>query len=265
MRWTDGLRRINMLYIKKMAAPKEMQRKVSEIKSSSEWHNIKKEDTKAIRQQFDLLPKDSIRKQMLKEQRYLCAYCMKKIANDGRKTTIEHWYPISKDKNRALDYRNMLAVCDGGRRWQKGKEENDKKRVLSCDAKKGDYGELKINPFNKQQMNLIAYNRNGQIYILSGDQRLEYDINVVLGLNGLLNEKGELIADTSTELVRGRRDCYQQYNYFIRKLDKQGKCTSEHIKKRMEEIEQAERQPEYAGVLLYFLKKKYNQLLKRNL
>ena len=48
------------------------------------------------------MPKDEIRKNLLEEQHYLCAYCMRRIEDNGRKTSIEHWYPLSQDKEKAL-------------------------------------------------------------------------------------------------------------------------------------------------------------------
>jgi hypothetical protein len=51
-----------MLYIKKKEAPRSMRAKVAEIKSSPAWKHIQLEDTKALRQQFDLLPKQDIRR-----------------------------------------------------------------------------------------------------------------------------------------------------------------------------------------------------------
>ena len=62
-----------------------------------------------------------------------------------------------------------------------------------------------------------------------------------------------------------RSDAYKKYDNFIRRLDKKGKCTSAQIKKKIVEIEQAEQKQEYAGVLLYFLKKKYHSLISRGL
>lgn len=100
-----------MLYIKKKEAPRSMRAKVAEIKSSPAWKRIQLEDTKALRQQFDLLPKQDIRQALLDEQYFLCAYCMRRIENEELHMNIEHWSPLSKDKDNALNYRNFLAVC----------------------------------------------------------------------------------------------------------------------------------------------------------
>lgn len=103
---------------------------LNEIKRTEQWRCIQKGDTQAVRQEFDLLPKEEIRQSLLEEQHYLCAYCMKRIKNDGLHTTIEHWEPLSVNKDKALEYDNMLAVCDGGR---KADLTGNVQRILCCD------------------------------------------------------------------------------------------------------------------------------------
>ena len=125
-----------MLYIKKKRAPHQYIRAVARIRSSPAWKAIVGGDTKAIRSQFDLLPKEDIRESLLVEQHFLCAYCMKRIRNDALHMAIEHWTPLSYDKERALDYQNFLGVCKGGA--DLGVSESGK-RVLCCDASKGSY------------------------------------------------------------------------------------------------------------------------------
>ena len=111
---------------------------------------------------------------------------------------------------------------------------------------------------------MVAYDTKGYIKTNPMDEVLEKDMNEHLRLNGLW-KKGKFIADTSTGLVKGRRDTYQQYERFIKKLDREKKCTSVQIKKKIDAILAAERKPEFAGVLLYFLNKKYNTLVKRGM
>lgn len=93
---------------------------------------------------------------------------------------------------------------------------------------------------------------------------MQKDIDEGLRLNGLF-KNGKFISDTTTELVKGRKDTYKQYERFVKKLDKNKKCTSSQIKKKIDAIQTAERKPEFAGVLLYFLEKKYNSLQKQGL
>ncbi len=244
-----------MLYIEKGSPPGEMLRKVSEIKSSPEWKQIKNGDTKAVRSMFDLLPKDNIRQSLLKEQHFLCAYCMRSIENDGNTTTIEHWAPLSTDKEGALDYKNMLAVCDGGKKWKGGG-----KKILCCDACKSDEDKMKISPLNRSQMEKIAYSKDGFIKTEPSDVELEMDIRDKLCLNGIW-KNGRFIADTSTNLVKERKNQYEIYKRLIKSWAKEGKCTSAQVKKKIDKLEKAEQRDAYVGVLLYFLNKKYRVLL----
>ena len=56
--------------------------------------------------------KDDLRKMLLKEQGYLCAYCMRRIDIEHMK--IEHWFPENELSDiERLDYRNMLGSCEG--------------------------------------------------------------------------------------------------------------------------------------------------------
>lgn len=251
-----------MIHIKKGKPSQSIVNQINEIKRSSEWREISNENTKAIRKQFDLLPKEEIRESLLKEQHYLCAYCMKRIENDGLHTTIEHWRPLSKDKENALEYSNMLGVCDGGRKTDVS---DGTHRILCCDAYKGDETEMTLNPMNQQQMELVKYRKNGEIYTDPENSKLEEDINYTLRLNGALDKNGKLIADTSTQLLKGRRDAYNQCQAFFTRLNKVGKCNSNMVKKRIDDIESQEKLPEFAGVTLFFLKKKHRELLRRGM
>lgn len=249
-----------MLYIeKKKTPPHEMIRKVSKIKSSPEWKRIKNGNTDKIRNAFESLPKEIIRESLLEEQHYLCAYCMRRIQNNGLKTSIEHWYPLSKDREQALDYGNMLAVCDGGKKWA-----GEGKKFLCCDAYKADEAELTISPLNRQQMDKIVYEKDGFIKTDPPDEKMNEDMKNILRLNGIWKD-GKFLADTSTELVKGRKDAYLRCKRFIAKLDHEGKCTSSRVKKKIDEIEAAEQRLEYAGVILYVLKRKYRSLVSRGL
>ncbi|MBD8921975.1 type II-A CRISPR-associated protein Csn2, partial [bacterium] len=83
---------------------------------------------------FDKLNKDCLREVLVKEQHGLCVYCMSRIENTADSTVIEHWYPLSKSKERALKYENLFASCYGGQK----KTVNDARRICCCDAKKHD-------------------------------------------------------------------------------------------------------------------------------
>lgn len=248
-----------MLYIQKTEEPYAVRTQRIKIQHSLEWKNLIEGDTTAVRGFFDQLPKDSIRNALLKEQKGLCAYCMRRLEPDGFHTQIEHWTPLSRDKDLALAYSNMLGVCDGGKSY------DGRQKVLSCDASKSNEAEITINPQDLVQMRQIAYLRDGTIYTISRDEKLERDLNEVLKLNGKLDCKGHRIADTATCLVKNRKDAYEQGRQWIQMLDRAKKCTSAVIEKKIKEITDAPQMPEYAGVFLFVLKKKQRQLEKRGL
>ena len=92
-----------MIYIKRGPPPRSVALKISEIKRDPQWKEIpvtrpvEKSQQKGygdtLRGYFDQLPKEQIRASLLKEQHYLCAYCMRRLPNTGA-VKIEHWFPM---------------------------------------------------------------------------------------------------------------------------------------------------------------------------
>lgn len=168
-----------MLYIAKEGLPDDINEKIIELRKSEEWKNIREDDTDAIRRVFDtVFPKNDVKEILLCEQHGICAYCMKRIRMDSH-SRVEHFVPLSKDKDKAIDYVNMLGVCDGGE-----KTTNNQGHILCCDAHKKET-EIELSPLNKVQMNKIAYDKDGRIFTEPRDEALERDINEVLLLNGI--------------------------------------------------------------------------------
>ena len=239
-----------MLYIQKGAAPTEVTGQVIEITKSDEWKNADDNNTALVRSFFDRLDKQMIRESLIKEQHGLCAYCMKRIEADDR-MHIEHFSPIKEDKEKALTYKNMLGCCSGGG------DEQEKYKVLCCDAAKKDH-KINIDPRNREMMDKISYRKDGRILV--SDDALQHDIDHVLKLNGILDKNGNIKFDTATRIVEGRRGAYREYEELIKALSKKyGDNESkiiQCIKKRIDEIENMDIYPEYAGVMLYFMKRR---------
>ena len=142
-----------MLYIEKEGLPNDINTKIIELSKSEEWKSISEDDTTAIRNAFDNdFPKNEVKEILLHEQHGICAYCMRRIRMDNH-SRVEHLVPLSRNKDRAIDYNNMLGVCDGGE-----KVTGDQGHILCCDAHKKET-EITISPLNKVQMDKIAYNR----------------------------------------------------------------------------------------------------------
>ena len=160
-----------MIYIQKLQPSQDILDNLNEAK-----RNFKIQSSEDAKIAFDSLAKDLIRESLIKEQHGLCAYCMRRIIIEGRDkvptVTIEHYQPKSEYFDLVLDYKNMLAVCSGGR------DRNGKKN-LCCDASKGDK-EIKISPYNRNDMEKIRYKTDGTIYTYPEDTDLEHDINEIL-------------------------------------------------------------------------------------
>ena len=64
---------------------------------------------RTINASFDNLPrevKDRLRTSLLKEQGYICAYCMKKLEDDSSKVKIEHY--VARNEENELEYNCCL-------------------------------------------------------------------------------------------------------------------------------------------------------------
>lgn len=236
-----------MLYIDKKQTPQEVGNEISRVKREQK-SLINRHETQSARTVFDCLNKNIIRNSLVKEQHGLCAYCMKRIDN-SLATTIDHWQPIGANLSGALDYKNMFAVCDGGRKV----DSDGNNHVLCCDASKGNK-EITINPCNLEHMKKIRYSDDGRIYTYPEDKILEHDINDILNLNGLNG------LDTGTRLVKGRREAYRSYAKFIQKLIREKQLSKSVLDKKIKSIESQEIYEEFAGVILYFLKRKLHQM-----
>lgn len=136
--------------------------------------------------------KNSIRLSLLKEQGYLCAYCMTRIAIDDMK--VEHWACQDQNPMLQLDYSNLLGCCKGG--------EGEKFVNQTCDSRKGN-SHLKYTPCRSlDRINtLIKYDSQGKI--LSTDGEFSEQLNKVLNLNKarLVQNRDYVLRSLRTELA----------------------------------------------------------------
>ena len=101
-----------MIYIEKEELPDSVKEKIIGLSKSEEWGNIDEKETDKIRSFFDnYFPKTEVKEVLVREQKGLCAYCMRRIYRDSH-CKIEHLVPLSRDKEKALDYHNLLGVLE---------------------------------------------------------------------------------------------------------------------------------------------------------
>lgn len=121
--------------------------------------------------------KEIVRKSLIEEQGYICAYCMGKL--DLHACTIEHYisqerhdkspYTEEEHKKQSLLYSNMSAVCINSSEH--------------CDKKRGNIPLHILNPHKPDCEQLITYNTKGEIIAAGREtEKVKQDI-CTLGLN----------------------------------------------------------------------------------
>lgn len=137
---------------------------------------------------YPMRNKRDVQKSLLAEQGHICAYCMRRISLKrdiylGKpKIEIEHYRSQKRQPNLALNYANMLGVCNGNAGKAKHKLICDKSKADPFDKKDEDGGQdLFINPQSLNSIRGLKYNRRGEIY--SDDDAINYDLDVILNLN----------------------------------------------------------------------------------
>ncbi|WP_300622271.1 hypothetical protein [uncultured Fusobacterium sp.] len=187
---------------------------------------------RTINASFDNLPrevKDRLRTSLLKEQGYICAYCMKKLEDDSSKVKIEHY--VARNKENELEYKNLLAVCKGN--------EGESFEKQTCDTRKGNK-EIKINPQVNSDILTIRYTSNGEIKSNNSDYQRDFD--ETLNLNDIFG------------LVESRKEAL---NSLKRKLSKsKTHLTEDTIRRIYLRYSEAEIKEAYVGILLWYLQKK---------
>ncbi|MEZ9131625.1 retron system putative HNH endonuclease [Vibrio breoganii] len=125
---------------------------------------------------YDNLPtnvKGDLKESLLKEQGFVCAYCMSRIRLD--KMRIEHWACQDDNKNLELDYNNLLACCCGN--------EGKPKHTYICDKKK-ENNALTYSPANRaHSINSRIIYRHGSGKVASNNPSFDKELNETLNLN----------------------------------------------------------------------------------
>ena len=88
--------------------------------------------------------KREMREHLLREQGGLCAYCMRRVTNDEKKCTVEHWRPRSDEQTDPFHWPDLLAVCDGG-------GSGAKRDTAHCDRVRGD-APLTLHPAHRRRI-----------------------------------------------------------------------------------------------------------------
>lgn len=180
---------------------------------------------------FDGCNKDDLRKFLLKEQKYICCYCMQRISED--KMRIEHWRSQSEFPQYQLTYSNLFGACTGN--------EGKPKRLQHCDVRR-ENTPLTINPTKPVCEIIIKFRRNGEIY--SDDSDINMDLKETLNLNYEPLRKGRKEKlDFAFENLRKKNKGTWSKDILQREIDKWENKNNEKYKA-------------YCQIVIYHLKKK---------
>lgn len=174
----------------------------------------------------------NLRKQLLKDQGYICCYCMREISCNNSK--IEHLKSQSGNRNLQLTFSNLYIACDGN--------EGESGKYQHCDTYKGEKELTYIN-FNTNIEQHIEFSKQG--VVSSKIKDLNDDINDILNLNTkILKEiRQERLATFIMQLTHKYGKSWKKAN-----------IQSEIIKYQNKKVDGKYR--EYCQMFIYYLNKK---------
>ncbi len=181
--------------------------------------------------------KREMREHLLREQGGLCAYCMRRVTNDEKKCTVEHWRPRSDEQTDPFHWPDLLAVCDGG-------GSGAKRDTAHCDRIRGDTP-LTLHPAHPSQNieDLLRYDADGHLHPIKDTP----DVNT-LNLN-CDRLKGNRRAVIDAVLQGAQQADATALRRFIQ---------------RWEHTDKNHLRPEYAATALYFLRRRLQIIEKRS-
>lgn len=128
--------------------------------------------------------KDDLRDALLRDQEWLCCYCMRRISPDERphpvnpeappvvQMKVEHWRPQSRFPELTLAWTNLFGACTGG----VGVAPADQ----TCDTRKGEEA-VTLNPCDAAHIATLRCTTRGRLE--SSNAAFQEDIDERLGLN----------------------------------------------------------------------------------
>ena len=196
---------------------------------------------------FDGYPdKDDVRETLLKEQGFLCGYCMRRL-NAVSDVKIEHVVPqseLKRDERKALDYRIMLGVCYGNEGMGHGR------KSLTCDAHRGD-DDIYVTPYEIHNIEQITYDSEGRI--TSEDENIRKTVEETLNLN---------YDGPDAYLVQNRRDALNECKAKLRDMQENGTWKKSNLRKILNHYMNQDKDGKcipYSGIVIDYIKRKLDK------
>lgn len=193
---------------------------------------------------YEAIPE--LRKALLKEQGYICAYCMRRIpvkdANSSETSRIDHILSREHHPDLKLNYNNMVVCCPGAI------TDN-----FHCDKSKHE-ADVTFDLFSNHFIETLSYrSKDGKIE--SSNKAWNEEIDKILNLNNptLMSNRKEVI-----------RALIERLEYMKKKNESWSRSKLLHVLNDWESLHRDDdgesKYRSYSGVVVYYLKKKLRQL-----
>lgn len=155
-----------------------------------------------------------LREQLVKEQGYICCYCMGRIFPKSESSHIEHFWPKKHFKDMDLDYENLFASCQGNYQSED-----------YCGHRKNDWWDVNmVMPTENRIEKMFYYTEDGRIHSAQGsDMDIAQKMIRNLGLDSYHLERNRKEAIDNSELYDDMEYTEEEIRDFIAFYDgKQG-------------------------------------------
>lgn len=221
--------------------------KINKGKEPAEWTKYRL--TPGV--DYDSIPE--LRESLLKEQGYICAYCMRRIpvkdVNSSETSRIDHIKSREKHPDLKLNYNNMVICCPGAI-----------SNEFHCDKSKGEE-DITFDLFSDHFIDTISYSMDGEIKSSNVAWNKEFGERTDKGFEkGVLNLNNGILRQNRKEVIKA----------FVEQLNSMNKnkqsWTKSRLQNALKEWESMHKDDDgeskyksYCGVIVYYLKKKLRQ------
>ncbi|MBK6916735.1 MAG: TIGR02646 family protein [Deltaproteobacteria bacterium] len=183
----------------------------------------------------DYREKQDLREALVRDQRGLCCYCMRRIRATSDGVRIEHFRP-RRHEELQLSWTNLLGACPGV-------VKNAREIHHTCDVSKGDQ-EISVDP-QRLRPGEIRYLADGTI--TTADVDAQADIDDVLRLN-------------HPTLVGNRRKVHDELIRQLIGAGGRGAWGVARLAQKLAEIREGPALPEFAGLMEFWLERRLRRL-----
>ena len=204
------------------------------------------------RSAFDGLDKQKLRTEMYREQRSLCVYCERQIAEGFPPPRIDHWRPLSIEPALALGWKNLYLSCT---------------TPDTCDSAKGDRA-LRWDdtdphlpwPVNIRYEDVVGFSSRGEVYVrsdvaLAGATRRALDLAIADRPDGAGVRRG-IVNLNHPALVKARRAAVRGERKRLEREFKNRTATREEREERASQLLGRGQFPQFVSIRVAWLRKR---------